>query len=102
MNCTLNMLDGKSAYSLKDFGEFAGPHDYFEKILRSTVATMGELCDTDVKPNDQQTCIKISEGVSSLSVCYCSFLFLALLTFFAPAVACLIPPQRTSMKEFVK
>lgn len=91
VNCSLDMLDGTSAYSLKDFGEFAGPPDYFEKILRSTVATMGELCDTDVKLNDQQTCIKISEGVSSLSVFFCSLLFLALFTCFAPAVVCLYP-----------
>ena len=83
------MLDRKSSSSQEDYSEFTAPRDDFEKILRSTVTTRGKLCDTYVEPNDQQNCIKISEGFSSLSVFYCSLIFAALFTYFAPAVVCL-------------
>ena len=32
---------------------------YLERILRSTAASLGELCNSEEEGNDQQTCIKI-------------------------------------------
>jgi len=34
---------------------------YLERVLCSSAASLGELCNTEVKRNSQQTCIKISE-----------------------------------------
>ncbi len=86
-NCTLNIL--QSTYKQNDFDE-RSPRDCFEKILRSTIATLGELCNTEVEGNDQQTCIKISERAPSFSGwAFCGLLFMTFFTYFAPTLVCL-------------
>ncbi|KAL9964370.1 hypothetical protein ACROYT_G028001 [Oculina patagonica] len=87
-NCTLDL---KSTHIQEDYDELS-PRDYFENILRLTVATMGELCNTEVERNEQQTCIKITESVPSFSgwvFCILDLLFMIFFTYFAPTVVCL-------------
>ena len=49
-----------SSNSQRPRGELSS-HAYLEKILRSTAASLGELCDTEVEQNSQQPCIEINE-----------------------------------------
>ena len=64
-----------------------------ERTLRSTAASLGELCNTEVEQNGQQTCIKISKDNASrkwtiLSPLGC-FLFVTLFAYIGPTVVCL-------------
>ena len=72
------------------------PRQYVKRILRSTAASLGELCNTGVERNGQQTCIKMSEvnwaPVSTrwtiFSVLDC-FVFVTLFVYIGPTVVCL-------------
>ena len=66
---------------------------YLERIIRSIAASLGELCNTEVQQNGEQTCIKISKDNAShnwtiLSALGC-FLFVSLFSYIGPTVVCL-------------
>lgn len=62
VNCSLQFT-AKSANRQHLSGELSS-RGYLERILRSTAASLGELCNTEVEQNDQQTCIKITNGTN--------------------------------------
>ena len=82
-------------------------HAYLERILRSTAASLGELCNTEVEGNGQQTCIKISRVIrdsadskwtiiKSLSC----FVFVTLFAYIGRTVICLFVATEDTHEVF--
>ena len=88
--CTLSP-NFKSSRSQKRFSKFY-PRDYSEKVIRWTVATLGNLCNTETEQSDLQRCIMVSEyhDVEDPSMwADIIFLFTLLFTYYSPAIVCL-------------
>ena len=80
-------------------------HAYLEKILRSTAASLGELCDTEVEQNSQQPCIEINEVSRAkdrwtiFSALGC-FVFVTLFVYISPTVVCLFAATEDTYEGF--
>lgn len=81
------------------------PRVYLERILRSTAASFGELCTTEVDQTSQQPCIDVSEvnrvkdRWNNLIALGC-FAFLALFVYIGPTVVCLFAATEDTHEGF--
>lgn len=75
------------------YGELSSPSEQLENILRSTVRSLGEVCDVQSE-TDVQTCIQISEFIHNahwkdLVLHGLNIAFVIAFTYIGPAVVCL-------------
>ena len=82
------------------YGELSSPSEHLENILRSTVRSIGEVCDPQ-SDNDVQPCIQISEFNHSARwkdfVLHCLIIaFVIAFIYIGPAVVCLYSATQDS------
>ena len=89
--CRFRKTDSSEKGTL--YGELSPPSEHLENILRSTVRSLGEVCDTQSE-NDVQTCIQISEfnhnsRWKDFVLHGLIIAFITIYTYFGPTVICL-------------
>ena len=85
------------------YGELSSPSEHLENILRSTVRSLGEMCDAQLK-DDAQICFQINRLNHDTQwkdfVLHCLIIaFVIAFTYFGPAAVCLYSTTEDTCDE---